>query len=65
MNQKIPICAKCAAYINPFVKFKNLKMLWECNLCGVDNETPSYYLEKEFKCGSYEIVANSEYSLLI
>jgi hypothetical protein len=60
MNQKIPKCSRCAAYINPFVKFKNLKMLWECNLCQTDNETYSYYLEKEIKTGSYEFVANSE-----
>jgi hypothetical protein len=59
MNQKIPKC-KCGTYINPFVAFKNMKMLWECNICGNENETLSHYLEKEITTGTYEFVANSE-----
>jgi protein transport protein SEC24 len=36
-------CHYCRAYVNPFVKFKQNGVEWECNFCHSMNKTESHY----------------------
>ncbi|GBG63774.1 hypothetical protein CBR_g39318 [Chara braunii] len=36
-------CARCKAYINPFMRFLDAGRRFQCNLCGNMNETPRSY----------------------
>jgi len=68
-------CAKCRAYINPFVKFIENGRRWLCNFCGRPNTVKSSYFcflgedgkrkdwrqRPELSCGAVELVAPGEY----
>ncbi|KAL2929877.1 hypothetical protein RDABS01_035287, partial [Bienertia sinuspersici] len=68
-------CARCKAYINPFVKFIDQGRKFICNFCGVTDETPRDYHcnlgpdgrrrdadERPELCrGTVEFIASKEY----
>jgi len=36
-------CNRCRAYVNVFCRFGRGGRSWECNICGMENEVPSWY----------------------
>ncbi|KAI7875048.1 hypothetical protein K492DRAFT_136950 [Lichtheimia hyalospora FSU 10163] len=51
VNENVPVvsdtviarCTRCKSYINPFVRFSQGALKWQCNLCGLDNDVPSAF----------------------
>ena len=70
-------CAKCKAYMNPFMQFSDYGRKFTCNLCGAPNATPHDYVENvgpdgrrrdvderpELCCGSVEFVATPHFQV--
>ncbi|KAI7855420.1 hypothetical protein BDC45DRAFT_439062 [Circinella umbellata] len=50
-NMEVPVvtdtmvarCTRCKTYINPFVRFSQGALKWQCNMCGLDNDVPSSF----------------------
>ncbi|KAI8144785.1 Sec23/Sec24 trunk domain-containing protein [Fennellomyces sp. T-0311] len=50
-NKPVPVvtdtvvarCTRCKTYINPFVRFSQGALKWQCNMCGLDNDVPQAF----------------------
>ncbi|KAI9316050.1 hypothetical protein BX666DRAFT_1859792 [Dichotomocladium elegans] len=67
-------CTRCKSYINPFVRFSQGALKWQCNLCGLENDVPSAFdwdpmtqqtvdrwQRAELNHGCVDFVASAEY----
>lgn len=36
-------CARCKAYMNPYMRWNNNGRNFTCNFCGLSNNTPDHY----------------------
>ena len=71
----VPRCTRCQAYVNPSVTFTEGGHKWQCNLCNMNNDTPTNYFSgldgtgrrldeayrPELLCGSIEFVVSKDY----